>query len=94
MEGKPMPKEKLPQTKDKASLVQALKDSFAYCEQVFKSFDDAKALAPVTMGSRTTSAADSMIGLLTQWNQHYGNMVGYMRTKGITPPSTARMQKK
>jgi uncharacterized damage-inducible protein DinB len=94
MEGKPMPKEKLPTAKDKATLVQALKDSFGYCETVFKSFDDSKALTPVQMGTRTTSPADGMISLLTQWNEHYGNMVGYMRSKGVTPPSTARSQKK
>jgi uncharacterized damage-inducible protein DinB len=27
-------------------------------------------------------------------NEHYGNIIVYLRLKGIVPPSTARVQKK
>jgi len=27
-------------------------------------------------------------------NEHYGNIIVYMRLKGLVPPSTARVQKK
>jgi hypothetical protein len=30
-----------------------------------------------------------MIGVVVSGNEHYGNLVGYLRSKGITPPSTA-----
>jgi uncharacterized damage-inducible protein DinB len=30
----------------------------------------------------------------THNNEHYGNMIVYLRLKGIVPPSTARVQKK
>jgi hypothetical protein len=33
-----------------------------------------------------------MLGFLTNMASHYGNMVGYLRAKGVTPPSTARAQ--
>jgi hypothetical protein len=33
-----------------------------------------------------------MLGFLTNMASHYGNMVGYLRAKGVTPPGTARAQ--
>jgi uncharacterized damage-inducible protein DinB len=31
---------------------------------------------------------------MTHNNEHYGNIIVYMRLKGRVPPSTARVQKK
>lgn len=92
--GQEVPKEAVPPGKSKPELAAALKKSFAYCDPIFAAMTDAKAVQPVTMGSRTIYPVSAMIDLLIQWNEHYGNMVGYLRTKGITPPSTARAQKK
>jgi hypothetical protein len=78
--------------KGKAAISKALADSFTYCDAVLKDIDDAKAAQEVTIGTRKVVPANAMVGLIASLNEHYGNLVGYMRTKGITPPSTARAQ--
>ena len=78
----------------KADLQKALKESFDYCDQAFQGMTDEKALATVTVEGRPVTPVNSMIGLLANWNEHYGNLVGYLRTNGMVPPSTARAQKK
>jgi hypothetical protein len=78
----------------KAELVQGLKDSFAFCDPLYEDMTDARALETVTPPQgKPFARVNHMIGLVVNWNQHYGNLVGYLRTKGITPPSTARAQK-
>lgn len=73
----------------KAELQKALKDSFEYCDAAISGVTDQKALAEA--GGKYPVTA--MVGLIASLNEHYGNMVGYLRTKGITPPSTARAKK-
>jgi hypothetical protein len=68
----------------KDDLVAALKQSFDYCDDALKSMDDAKALAE-TGGKYPVNA---MVGLIASLNDHYGNIVGYLRAKGFTPPSS------
>ncbi|MBI4891034.1 MAG: DinB family protein [Acidobacteria bacterium] len=71
----------------KADLVQAIKDSFAYCDKAYDSMTDAKAVTMVKMfGER------SLLNVL-EFNvfhdyEHYGNMVTYLRLKGVVPPSS------
>ena len=74
----------------KAQLSKALKDSFEYCDAALKGMDDRKALTAMKIGDRTVYPVQGMVNLVSSDNEHYGNMVGYMRAKGITPPSTAR----
>jgi hypothetical protein len=78
--------------KGKEAIAKALADSFTYCDAAFKEIDDAKAVQEVTIGTRKVIPANVMVSLVASLNEHYGNLVGYMRTKGITPPSTARAQ--
>ncbi len=78
----------------KADLQQALVDSFAYCDAALKSTDDRKASTEVAIGERKLYPVTAMVGLVGSLNEHYGNMVGYLRSKGITPPSSARTAKK
>lgn len=76
----------------KDAIAKALADSFTYCDAAFKDMDDAKAVQEITIGERKVVPANVMVSLIASLNEHYGNLVGYMRTKGITPPSTARAQ--
>lgn len=78
----------------KADLQAALKASFDYCDAALKSTDDRKASTEVTVGDRKLFPITPMVGLVGSLNEHYGNLVGYLRTKGITPPSSARAAKK
>lgn len=77
----------------KSELVAGLKASMEYCEQGFRAMNDTTALQPKKVGKRDVYPVNLMVGLVVNWNEHYGNLVGYLRTKGITPPSTARAQK-
>jgi uncharacterized damage-inducible protein DinB len=76
----------------KPSLVKAWDESVAYCDAVFASLTDRSASEPIVMpfgmgkGVRT-SALLANIGHL---NEHYGNLVTYMRMNGIVPPSSRR----
>ncbi len=77
----------------KAQLVKALEDSFGYCDAALQGMTDRKALQPVTVGDRQTAPVEGMIALLASANEHYGNLVGYLRSKQIVPPSSVRSRK-
>jgi uncharacterized damage-inducible protein DinB len=94
MAGQPAPAHETAKATTKPAIERAIRESFAYCDSVVQSMTDAKALTEVTIGNRKVLPVDSMMGLLANWNAHYGNMVGYMRMKGVVPPSTARSAKK
>jgi uncharacterized damage-inducible protein DinB len=83
------------QLTDKAALVKALNDSLAYCDQVYSATTDANFNQPVQMqaglgvGATNTARGAILIFNTTHNNEHYGNIVVYMRLKGHVPPSTA-----
>jgi hypothetical protein len=87
--GEANPAKDIEKTKtSKADLVAALKDGVAYCNKAFDSMTDAKGsqmvkffnfdLAKLTLFSINTAHTD----------EHYGNMVTYLRLKGIVPPTS------
>ena len=87
--GEPNPNKGIEKTKtSKADLVAALKDAVAYCNKAFDGMTDAKGsqmakfmsfdLAKLTMFSLNTAHTD----------EHYGNIVTYLRIKGIVPPTS------
>lgn len=72
----------------KADLVTALKDAVAYCNQTFDSMTDAKG-SEITKFARFQLARLSLLSLNTaHTDEHYGNMVTYLRMKGIVPPTS------
>ena len=81
---------------DRTALVKALNDSFAYCDAVYNATTDANFSSPVTMpgrnGGTKTSRGAVLVFNTTHNNEHYGNIVVYLRLKGHIPPSTARAQ--
>jgi uncharacterized damage-inducible protein DinB len=82
---------------DKAVLVKALKDSFAYCDAAYDGTTDENFGSVVSMpGAKPSQAARGAVLFFntTHNNEHYGNLVVYMRLKGHVPPSTARMEQK
>jgi hypothetical protein len=74
----------------KPEIEEALRKSFESCDAVLNGMTDEKALAPFRRRDTTLYPVDSMIGLIAMLNGHYGNLVGYLRSKGITPPSSTR----
>jgi uncharacterized damage-inducible protein DinB len=80
----------------KADLVKGLQDAVAYCDGVYESATDAMAMEIVKTGEppnqREVPRAQFLIGNIAHNNEHYGNVVTYLRLKGIVPPSTERAQ--
>jgi uncharacterized damage-inducible protein DinB len=87
------------QMTDKGQLVKALNDSLSYCDRVYEATTDANfnqatkvgGLGPSIPEAPTIRGAVLMFNV-THNNEHYGNVILYLRLKGITPPSTARVQ--
>jgi uncharacterized damage-inducible protein DinB len=80
---------------DKAALVKALNDSLAYCDGAYAATTDANFQQLVQMagpGAGQTARGALLMFNTTHNNEHYGNIVVYMRLKGHVPPSTARPQ--
>jgi uncharacterized damage-inducible protein DinB len=81
------------QTPDKAALTKALSDSLTYCDETYgattdNNFGDRLKFPNGSEGSR----GSVLVFNTTHNNEHYGNIVVYMRLKGLVPPSTARIQ--
>ena len=79
----------------KADLVKALAESFAYCDTVYGSLTDAKLTETITVPgpnntTRQIARGQVLIANLAHNNEHYGNLVTYMRAKNIVPPSSER----
>lgn len=76
-------------TTARADLVKALNDAFAYCDKVYGDMTDTKGSE---MLPRTPFGAQARLSMLAFNNshtwEHYGNLVTYMRMKGIVPPSS------
>jgi uncharacterized damage-inducible protein DinB len=85
------------QTADKASLVKGLTEALAYCDAAFSGTTDANVNQAANVqgrgGARPTTRGLLLTFNTTHNNEHYGNMVVYMRLKNHVPPSTARIQK-
>ncbi len=77
-------------TKTKADLVAVLKLSTTECEKAFAGLDDAALLRPVPFGSREVPAAAVLSFLTAHTNEHYGNLVTYLRIRGLVPPSSRK----
>jgi hypothetical protein len=78
----------------KAQAVAALKESYAFCDEALKGMTDQRFLGEVSIDGKKSYPVTAALGLIATSNSHYGNVVGYLRSKGLVPPSTARQQKR
>ena len=80
--------------KTKADIVKALDGAIAYCDEVYKTLDDAKAaqMSAGAFGGPQGARAANLIGNTNHFNEHYGNLVTYLRINGLVPPSSAPRQ--
>jgi len=72
----------------KAELLVALKDSFAYCDSAYNEITDASAKEIVNTGGNRSMKLRLLWMNIAHDQSHYGNIVTYLRIKGIVPPST------
>lgn len=78
--------EKTAKTKDE--LVKALKASFDYCDAVFNNLTDATLKETYKQGDRERPKTSMITLNVYHGGEHYGNIVVYLRMKGIIPPSS------
>lgn len=74
----------------RAQIIKAVSDSIAYCDGAYAALDDKRMSETIDMPFGMGKAARVRALLLnTGHNQeHYGNLVTYLRVKGVVPPSS------
>jgi uncharacterized damage-inducible protein DinB len=88
------------QVASKSALVKALNDSLELCDSAYDQTTDANFNQPIEiaagvgMGPAKTVRGAILMFNVAHNNEHYGNIVVYMRLKGHAPPSTARSQQR
>lgn len=75
--------------KTKAELVQALKDAAAHCDKAYAQTDIA-AQAPASFFGQSVNRMWLLNMNGAHDYEHYGNIVTYLRLKGIVPPTSQR----
>jgi len=92
-------KENFERVTDRDAILKGLKDSLTYCDGVYNETTDAtfsqamKIAAPGGVNAQA-SRGSVLVFNTAHNNEHYGNIIVYLRLKGVVPPSTARVQKK
>jgi uncharacterized damage-inducible protein DinB len=77
--------------KTRAQIIKALEDSIAYCDAAYGALNDRTAGEPVTapFGGGKSPRAAALMGNTGHIQEHYGNLVTYLRMNGLVPPSSA-----
>jgi uncharacterized damage-inducible protein DinB len=81
------------QTPPKAQMVAMLKTAFAYCDIVYDTLIDASAADKVKFRGRDLPKLLVLTHHAGHAWEHYGNIVVYMRLKGLVPPSSEKAAK-
>jgi len=92
IEGKMLNKGIETSAKTKTEILAALKDAFAYCDAGYGQLTDASAVELVSAFGQKLTRIGLMDFNISHTLEHYGNLVTYMRLKGIVPPSSERSQ--
>ena len=88
--GQGMPTTSVEKTKTtKADLLTALKESAAHCDQAYAQ-TDAQAQTPASFFGQNVNRMFLLNLNGAHDFEHYGNIVTYLRLKGIVPPSSQR----
>lgn len=84
---------KMSDLKTKEQTVQALKDSFAFAHQAIATLNEQNALEQVKPVDGVDTRAGIMLFAIVHMNDHFGQMVEYLRMNGIVPPSSQPRKK-
>jgi uncharacterized damage-inducible protein DinB len=90
--GEPNPNgENFEETKtSKAELIQTLAASFEYCDRAYTTITDAQATEVIRVFGAERPKLFALNFNIAHDMEHYGNLVTYMRIRGLTPPSSQR----
>jgi uncharacterized damage-inducible protein DinB len=72
----------------RTEIVQALDESFVYCDADYNGLTDKSAAEMVKFFGRDRTRIGALNFNVAHDFEHYGNLVTYMRMKGIVPPSS------
>jgi len=75
----------------KADILQAFRESMTYCERAYAQ-TDAAAAQPITLFGQPRTRFFALTMNAVHVGEHYGNLVTYMRMKGMVPPSSQPRQ--
>ena len=80
-------------TTAKADLVKAISDALAYCDAAYSGATDANLVEMIKVPmannmQREIARGNMLVSNIAHNNEHYGNLVTYMRIKGLVPPSS------
>jgi uncharacterized damage-inducible protein DinB len=92
--GEPKPPGGVEKSKtSKGELVAALKEAVAYCSKTYAGMTDAKGSEMMKMMNMDFAKLTVLSANTAHDYEHYGNMVTYLRLKGIVPPSSEKPEK-
>ncbi|MEA2544408.1 MAG: hypothetical protein QOH35_5774 [Acidobacteriaceae bacterium] len=74
----------------KDEIVKALKDSFAFAQQAAETMTASNAFEELPAKDGTNTRASITAFSLAHTNDHYGQMVVYLRLNGIIPPASRK----
>ncbi len=74
----------------KAALVDELKKAFAYCDSAYDSLTDATGATMMKFGKGERSLSGILNFNVAHDFEHYGNVITYLRIKGLVPPSSEK----
>jgi uncharacterized damage-inducible protein DinB len=77
-------------TPPKAEMLTALKAAFAYCDATYDAINDGSATHMVIFSGRSVPELTVLTLHAGHAWEHYGNIVIYMRLKGLVPPSSEK----
>lgn len=72
----------------KGEIIDALKTAFAYCDKAYDGLTDAHAADEVQFFGRGMAKINVLSFNTAHTDEHYGNIVTYMRMKNMVPPSS------
>ncbi|MBB5317457.1 DinB family protein [Tunturibacter empetritectus] len=78
------------ETADKATIVEALKASFAECDKAFAAVTDANLGDMFEVFNGKRSRIGIMWGTVSHDNEQYATLALYLRLKGLVPPSSEK----
>src|SRR5687768_1879811 len=76
--------------KTKAALIAALRNTTQYCQRAYAQAD-ASTAASTTLFGRSMPRMNALAMNATHNAEHYGNLVTYLRIRGMVPPSSQPM---
>jgi len=71
----------------KAAILQAFRESMAYCDRAYAQ-SDAASTQPITLFGQPRTRFFALTMNAVHVSEHYGNLVTYLRMKGMVPPSS------